>query len=253
MRWAANFNWSWPVTLTKAVEFRSAMRMLNIMEPAGEIACVRKHALSVFIAFEPLRQNEQEAVRARLYAFAHHMFSKNDIFERHIGRQTLCLDAAQYALVAEKVKKEEAQRESVTIAAKNEEIKGLRTSNAALIQENAALTQERDELRGKVRIQPAQEDGRVDRLRVERLLWVAYNSVMDRLMRDAPAGKQYTTPEIEAAFAVEWGQRADLREHMLHLTGSEEAKPSESFLKAVKAEFKNTGKLSPGGRPKKNP
>ena len=72
-------------------------------------------------------------------------------------------------------------------------------------------------------------------------------------MRDAPAGKQYTTPEIEAAFKAEWEQRADLRQHMLHLTESEAAAPSETILKAIKAEFKDVGKLSPGGRPRKNP
>jgi sterol desaturase/sphingolipid hydroxylase (fatty acid hydroxylase superfamily) len=43
MRWAANLNWSWPVTLPKAVEFRSAMRMVNISDSTGEIECVRKH------------------------------------------------------------------------------------------------------------------------------------------------------------------------------------------------------------------
>ncbi|MDR2572734.1 MAG: hypothetical protein LBC94_00060 [Desulfovibrio sp.] len=253
MRWAANLNWSWPVTLPRAVEFRFAMRMLNITGPAGEIECIRKHKPHIFIALAPMRQQEQEAVRARLYAFAHDMFSRNDVFERHIGKQTLCLDAAEYELLAEKVKKEESLRESVVIAAKDEEIKGLRTAVASLTQENAVITKERDELRGKVRIQSAQEEGRVKRLRIERLLWIAYSSVIDRLMRDIPPAKGYTTPDIEAAFAAEWEQRADLREHMRQLTGIEEANPSEDFIKAVKAEFKEVGKLNTGSRPRKNP
>jgi len=253
MRWAANFNWSWPVMLPKAVEFRSAMRMLNVTNPVEEIECVRKHKLSVFIALAPLRKNEQEAVRAQLYPFANHMFSKMDVFERHIGRQTLCLDAAEYEHVVEKVKKEDALRESVAIAATNDEVKSLRTAVASLTKENEDIAKERDELRGKVRMQSPQEEGRVDRLRVERLWWTAYNSVMDRLIHDAPPGKQYTTPEIEAAFAAEWEQRPELREHMRRLTSNEETKPSESILKAVKEELKDAGRLSPGGRPKKNP
>jgi hypothetical protein len=123
----------------------------------------------------------------------------------------------------------------------------------SLSQGNAELTKERDELRGKVRMQPAQEEGRVERLRVERLLWIAYTAVLEKMFREAPAEKQYTTPEIESAFAAEWEQRVDLRESMRNLTGSETANPSTDFLKAVKAEFKVAGKLSPGGRPKKNP
>ena len=253
IRWAANLNWSCPVTLSKAVEFRSAMRMLNITDPAGEIECARKHKLRVFIAHAPLRQHEQEAVRAQLYAFAHDMFSRHDVFERHIGGQTLCLDAAEYALFAEKVKKEEALRESLALAAKNEEIKGLRTGIASLTQENANLTEEIDELRGKVGIQPAHEGGRVDRLRIERLQWAALIPAMERLMNEAQPGKKYTIPELEAAFKAEWERRKDLQERMRDLTEGKEIPPSESLWNAVKAEFKDAGLFSPGGRPKKKP
>lgn len=253
MRWAANLNWSWPVTLPKAMGFRSAMCKLGVVEPLDQIEFVRKHKLPVFIALSPLLTEEGENVRAKLYAFAHHEFSENDIFSRHTGRQTLCLDAEDYERFLSEGKIRSSLAESVALAEKNVEIKNLRISLATLTQEHEALTKERDELRGKVRVQPAQEDARVDRLRVERLLWAAYTPVLDRLMRDAPAGKQYTTPEIEAAFKAEWEQRADLRQHLLHLTESEEAAPSETILKAIKAEFKDAGKLSPGGRPRKNP
>jgi hypothetical protein len=253
MRWAANFNWSWPVTLPRAMEFRSAMRRLNVMDLAGEIECVRRHKLSVFIALAPLRQEEQEMVRAQLYAAAHHMFSKNDVFERHIGKQTLCLDAAEYERVAEKVKQEVAERESVLIAAKNNEIEGLRTALASATQELAELRNERDELRGKVQIQPAQEKDRVDRLRVERLQWAALTPIIAQCIANPKKDGKYTTPDIEAAFAAAWQARADLREAMLRLTGSEEAKPSEAVIAAVKAELKDAGLFSSGGRPRKNP
>jgi preprotein translocase subunit SecY len=59
MRLAANFNWSWPTTLPKAIEFRAAMRRLNVTDLAGEIECVRRHKLSVFIALSPLRKDEE--------------------------------------------------------------------------------------------------------------------------------------------------------------------------------------------------
>ena len=114
-----------PVTLPLAVEFRSAMRMLNIMTPAEEIVCVRRHKLSVFIASAPLSNvDKQEKVCAQLYAFARHSLFKNDVFERYIGRQTLCLDAGEYECAVEKMKKEEALRESVAIAAQKRRDQG---------------------------------------------------------------------------------------------------------------------------------
>jgi hypothetical protein len=254
MRWAARQNWSLPTTLLKAVEFRSAMEQLGIANPYERIDFARKHKLNIFIALSPLIGKEQESVRAKLYPFAHHFGLGNfDVFARHTGNQMLCLDAAEYELIVEKVKKEEMLRESVAITAKNDEIKNLIATAASLAQENKEITKERDELRGKVRIQSAQEEGRVKRLRIERLLWTAYNSVIDRLMRDTPPAKGYTTPDIEAAFAAEWEPRADLREHMRQLIGTEEANPSEDFIKAVKAEFKEVGKLNTGSRPRKNP
>jgi hypothetical protein len=219
-----------------------------------QISAVRDYKLPVFIALKPLFPGEHEAVRAKLYPFAHDSsFSTDAVFERHAGRQTLCLAAVDYESFAKEFMQNAAMEISVAVAAKDEEITGLKRTVVFLSQENTEITKERDELRGKVRMQPAQEEGRVERLRVGRLLWIAYTAVLEKMIREAPAEKQYTTPEIESAFAAEWEQRADLREHMRNLTGSETANPSTDFLKAVKAEFKVAGKLSPGGRPKKNP
>ncbi len=254
MRWAAKRNWSWPVSLAKAIEFRAAMAQLGIIDPIERIDFVRKHKLPVFIALSPLIGKEQINVRAQYYAFAHdHSFGNNDLFERHIGKQTLCLNAEDFEQLLREGKTRSSLAESVALVNKNEEIKNLRISLASLIQEHADTTDERDILRGKVKMQPAHEETRVDRLRVERLIWAAFTPVLDRLMRDAPAGKQYTTPEIEAAFKAEWEQSSDLRKHMLFLTGNEAVVPSGAVFNVVKEELKAVGKLSPGGRPKKNP
>ena len=119
-------------------------------------------------------------------------------------------------------------------------------------QENKALTADRDDLRGKVNIQDAQDAGRIDRLRKERLQWAALTPVAERLIREAPTGKIYTMPEIERAFAAEWEQRTDLREQMLKLTGDEATTPSGSMFDAIKAEFQEAGLFrSKGGRPLK--
>jgi hypothetical protein len=254
MRWAANLNLAWSVTLPKVVEFRYAMDKLGIKASNKQISAVRDYKLSVFIALKPLFPGEHEAVSVKLYPFAHDSpFSTDTVFERHAGKQTLCLNSEDYEHFAKEFTQDALQESFAAVVAKNEEITGLKRTIVSLSQENAELTKERDELRGKVRMQPAQEEGRVDRLRVERLLWIAYTAVLEKMLREAPVEKQYTTPEIESAFAAEWEQRADLREHMRNLTGNETANPSTDFLKAVKAEFKVVGKLSLGGRPKKNP
>lgn len=254
MRWAAKLNWSWPVTIPHAIEFRAAMEQLGITNPDERIDFVRKHKLPIFIALSPLTRKRQESVPAQLYAFAHHSpLGNSDIFERHIGKQTLCLDADQYDALAKKIDESESHSKSVIISEKNEEIKGLNAALASVAQEKETLIKERDELRDKVRIQPAQEDTRVDRLRVEHLLWSGYIPVIERLLREAPEGKKYITKDIETEFNTEWEHRPDLRERMKELTGSEEASPSESFMKAVKAEFKAQGKFSSGGRPTKKP
>ena len=254
MRRAAKLNWSWPVILPRAVEFRAAMEQLGIVDPEERIYYVRKYKLPVFIASAPIAGKEQTSVRARLYAFAHNpILSTMDIFIRHAGKQTLCLNADDFERVLKNAKQRFSLEESAAVEEREKEIKGLRTALASATQQGDALRKERDELRGKVRIQQAQENGRIERLRVEHLLWAAYTPVMERLLREAPDGKQYTTPELESAFAEEWERREDLRERMKALTGSDKAAPSANFVSAVKAEFKAQGKFSSGGRPKKTP
>ena len=253
MRWAANLNLAWPVTLAKAVEFRHAMNKLGIKASSKQISAVRDYKLPVFIALKPLLPGEHEAVRAKLYPFAHDFsFSTDTVFERHAGRQTLCLDVDDYERFAKEFRQAASQESLAAVAVKDEEITGLKAAVVSLSQENAELTKERDELRSKVRVQPAQEEGRVERLRVERLLWAAYIPVIERLKQEAPQGKQYTTPEIEAAFALEWQRREDLRVALTNLTEQDLVQPSKEFLKAIKAELKNAGIFSPGGRPRKN-
>jgi Na+/glutamate symporter len=71
MRWVANLNWAWPVTLLKVVEFRYAMDKLGIKVSNKQISAVRDYKLPVFIALKPLFPGEHETVRAKLYPFAH--------------------------------------------------------------------------------------------------------------------------------------------------------------------------------------
>ena len=180
-------------------------------------------------------------------------------FSNNIGKRTLCLDADAFGLLVKQGAKRFSLEESVALAEKKEEIRSLKGSLASLAEDKAQLESQKTELensildlKNKVQTQPAQEESRVERLRMERLQWAAFIPVMDRLMRDAPEGKKFSTRELEEAFAAEWETRPDLHERMRQLCGSTETKPSETLFAAVKAEFKDAGLFSSGGRPRKN-
>ena len=261
MRWAAKRNWSWPVTLSRAVEFKAAMRRLGVVDPVEQIEFVRKRKLPVFIALSPLLQEEHTDVRAKLYAFAHNCsLSDKTVFAHYAGDQVLCLDANDCERLVQESKLSSSLAESVALTEKDRELQSIKETVASLIDDNrnleAELTsfkKENTRLKDQVQILPAQAVGRVERLRIERLQWEALLTTIERLKKEATAGKKYTTSELEAAFAEEWEHRVDLRQRMLDLTGNEATKPSESMMGAVKAEFKDAGLFSTGGRPRKNP
>ena len=147
MRWSAKRNWSWPVTLPKAVEFRWAMEQLGIVEPGERIDFVRKHNLPVFIALLPLVEKEQEAVRARYYAFAHNpSFGDKDIFELHTGKQTLCLDMGDYERLLPEYGPKTKSAYSARIAELEQNIIDLKAVNSLLNIDIIRITQEKETL-----------------------------------------------------------------------------------------------------------
>jgi uncharacterized membrane protein len=146
MRWAAKRNWSWPVALPKAVEFRSAMEQLGIADPADRIAFVRKHKLPVYIALSPLIGKEHEAVRAKLYAFTYSAFGVEEVFEQHTGKQTLCLEANDF----ERVLKEHGDHTKSAYSARIVELEqnaiNLKAVNSLQNADMAKITEEKDKI-----------------------------------------------------------------------------------------------------------
>lgn len=261
MRWAAKRNWSWPVTLSRAVEFKAAMRRLGVVDPVEQIEFVRKRKLPVFISLSPLLQEEHTEVHAKLYPFAHNSsLSDKTVFTHSAGDQVLCLDANDCERLVQESKQSFSLAESVTLTAKNRELQSMKEAVASLTGDNhnleaklSSLKKENACLKDQVQILPAQTAGRIERLRIERLQWEALITTIGRIKNEAPAGKKYTMLELESAFAEEWERRVDLRRQMLALSGSEATKPSEYMMGAVKAELKDAGLFSTGGRPRKNP
>lgn len=211
MRWAAKRNWSWPVTLPKAVEFRAAMEQLGIVDPNDRIDFVRKHKLPIFIALSPLVGREAESVRAQLYVFAHHSsFSDKDVFERHIGKQTLCLDADDYQRLLEEHGQKTNLAYSARIAALEQDNTTLTGANSLHVAEIAKLTEENDKLlkdnaefRQKLQTVPAREGSAESRETKRIPFWRVAIPVVNRLIGEARPETQYTRPQIQAAFLLE--------------------------------------------------
>ena len=167
MRWAAKRNWSWPVTLPKTVEFRSAMERLGIVDPDERIYFVRKHKLPVFIAPKPLVGIEQTEVRVQLYPYASHSsLGDKEVFELHTGKQTLCLDAADYERLLKEHGPKTRSAYAARIAELEQNIADLKAVNslqsaeiATLTEEKTRLADENAEYRKKQQTAPARKGG----------------------------------------------------------------------------------------------
>jgi hypothetical protein len=107
LRLTGKLNWAFTTVLPKALEFRAALIELNVHEPFDQVGFVRKHELPVFIACTPFHMDEREKtnVEAHLYVFGNiPAMSARDIFERNIGKRTLCLDAEDYETIFQKTR-----------------------------------------------------------------------------------------------------------------------------------------------------
>ncbi len=261
---STKLNLAQSVSLPKGVEFSSAMRKLGILELEDQLACIRKRKLPVFIAAEPLLEDEEENVRAKIYTYMHDPLTSKPFIERSAGKRVLCLDVSDYERIIPEIEKNGSLKDSVAFAKKENELAALKDALELLTvdkrrveTELAALKVESKEFKQQTQILPAQEKGRVQRLRVERVLWAMLEPAMERLKAQHRPGKIYTFADLEKAFSDEWTRRPDLQQRLMQLSGckrEEDLKnhgPSIAMWDAVKADFREAGMTSTGGRPKK--
>jgi len=261
MRWAAKRNWSWPTTLPKAVEFRWAMEQLGIADPADRIAFVRKHKLPVYIALSPLIGKEQEAVRAKLYAFAHHSsLGGADVFAQHTGEQTLCLDADDFERVLKEHGEHTKSAYSARIVELEKNVTDLKAVNslqssdiAKLTEENETLRAENAEHRQKLKTLPAREGNTESRENKRMPFWRVAAPLVNRLISEAEPGTQYTRPQIQAAFLQELEAFPELKpviRDLLHTAKKqEEGTPYELDgwgMEAIRLALGDLAKKDPG-------
>ena len=67
IRWAGNRNWSTPVILPKAVEFRSAMDRLGVQTPRDRFDIIEKFRIPLYITEKPLLEPKNVDVQVRFY------------------------------------------------------------------------------------------------------------------------------------------------------------------------------------------
>lgn len=261
MRWAAKRNWSWPVTLPRAVEFRSAMEQLGIIDPDDRIDFVRKHKLPIFIALEPLVGREAESVRAQLYVFAHHSsFSDKDVFESHIGKQTLCLNAEDYEHLLEERGQKTSLAYSARIVALEKENTSLAGLNSLHVAELAKLTQEREELaKENAAFQRKQQtvagrEGKMETSTIRRIpFWRVVGPLINRLIEEAEPDTRYSRSDIQTAFEAELQKFPELKAAIaIELHRGKQKEPKSEFdlsgwgMDSIRAALGEYAKKDPG-------
>jgi hypothetical protein len=248
MRWAAKLNWSWPITLHKAIEFRSALQTLDIIDPSERMEFVRKQKLSIFISSSTFLKEYMENVRVKLYPFADHpYFADKDVFEKYTGSQRLCLDIVDYEQLIHEYNQKLSVRNSSILAEKDKEINFLKeelfnkTQDILrmakekdkeidkLMQENENITTRCAELEGKLQTKPGREK-KIDNMQVNRtIFWRVGGPLVNDLLRDAQEGKPYTRDEIQTAFERKLNMEfPGLKEEILELlqAGRQNKEPS---------------------------
>ena len=265
MRWSAKRNWSWPVTLPKAVEFRWAMEQFGIIEPGERINFVRKHKLPVFIALSPLLEKEQKAVRARYYAFAHDpSLGDKDIFELHTGKQTLCLNVDDYERFLQEYGPKTKSAYSARIAELEQKIIDLKAVNsllsadiAKILQEKETLLTEKESLQRKQQTTPGRESRTAKRENAKIPFWRVAAPVINRLIAESGEGTQYTRRDIQDAFLEELEKFPDLKpiiQKLLHTPKKEDENTPFALegwgMNAIRTALGNLAKKEPGATPK---
>ena len=106
IRWAGNRNWSTTVILPKAVEFRSAMDRLGVLNPRDRFDIIEKFRIPLYITEKPLLEPENENVQARHYRHGAQADMRSlAMLETFIGCQKLCLDAGDFDFLASEYKR----------------------------------------------------------------------------------------------------------------------------------------------------
>lgn len=264
VRWAGNRNWSIPVILPCAVEFRSAMDRLGVQKPRDRFDIIEKFRIPLYITEKPLLEPENENVQARYYRHGAQADMRNlALLETLIGSQKLCLDAGDFTSLSEEYKRAFGTLNSSALAAlkdENDKLKAALSLKEYASQETekelSRLREENAELANKVKTADARE-GKADKRERDRItFWrVAAPLVNDLLV--AP-DVEYTRPQIQQAFEDELERHPELKptiKALLHTPKKEQEGTPYSLegwgMALIREALGDRAKSSPGAGQKR--
>ena len=217
VRWAGNRNWSTPVVLPTAVEFRSAMDRLGVLNPRDRFDIIEKFRIPLYITEKPLLEPENEDIQARYYRYGAQADLRNlAMLETLIGSQKLCLDSGDFASLSEEYKHAFGTVNTSALASLQDQNDKLKAALALkeqdtleMTQELARLQEENAELSNKMKTADARE-GKADKRERDRIVFwrVAAPLVNDLL---AAPDVEYTRPQIQQAFEDELERHPELK------------------------------------------
>lgn len=211
LRRVAGLNWSWPITLENAVEFSTAMRKMDKLDFADQMAYIQKYHLPVYIADAPIHGESREKVRAKLYPYAHSdVLVLESVMTANIGKRRLCLAANDYeplykqynqmAQVANRVKVAELERNidalKAALSLKEDDCVKLSEECKQLIEENKKYKAKEQTASGR--------DANIRNNDLQKIpFWRVAGPLINRLITEAEPATRYTRPQIQAEFLKE--------------------------------------------------
>ena len=217
VRWAGNRNWSTPVILSRAVEFRSAMDRLGVQKPRDRFDIIEKFRIPLYITEKPLLEPENVDVQARYYRYGTEADMRSlALLETLIGSQKLCLDAGDFDFLASEYKRTFGTVNSSALASlkdQNDKLKAALSlkeqDTLEMVQELTRLREENAELFNKAKTADARE-GKADKRERDR---IAFWRVAAPLINDllATPDTEYTRPQIQQAFEDELERHPELK------------------------------------------
>ena len=217
VRWAGNRNWSTPVILPCAVEFRSAMDKLGVQKPRDRFDIIEKLRIPLYITEKPLLEPENENVQARYYRHGAQADMRNlALLETLIGSQKLCLDAGDFSSLSEEYKRAFGTVNLSALASlqdQNDKLKAALSLKEYASQEAekelSRLREENGELANKAKTADARE-GKADKRERDRIAFWRVAAPLVNDLLDVPDA-EYTRPQIQQAFEDELERHPELK------------------------------------------
>ena len=264
VRWAGNRNWSTPVILPCAVEFRSAMDRLGVQKPRDRFDIIEKFRIPLYITEKPLLEPENEDVQARYYRHGAEADMRNiAMLETFIGCQKLCLDAGDFDFLASEYKRTFGTVNSSALASlkdQNDKLKAaLSLKEYAALEakkELARLREENAELLNKAKTADARE-GKADKRERDRIAFWRVAAPLVNDLLSAP-DEEYTRPQIQQAFEDELERHPELKpiiKALLHTPKKEQEGTPYSLegwgMALIREALGDRAKSSPGAGQKR--